>query len=63
MADLERYPELRNTMEKLVPDTVQYSDFWARYYFLRNELDMEEQKRKELLKGILRHCSRSIHYC
>ncbi|RPA96736.1 BSD-domain-containing protein [Choiromyces venosus 120613-1] len=50
-ADLERYPELRNTMEKLVPNTVQYSDFWARYYFLRNELGMEEQKRKELLKG------------
>ncbi|PUU72646.1 hypothetical protein B9Z19DRAFT_1008907 [Tuber borchii] len=51
VADLEKYPELRNTMEKLVPDIVQYSDFWARYYFLRNELDMEEQKRKELLKG------------
>jgi BSD domain len=50
--DLERYPELRSTMEKLVPDSVQYADFWRRYYFLRNELDMEEQKRKELLKGM-----------
>lgn len=40
-------------MEKLVPDSVQYVDFWRRYYFLRNELDMEEQKRKELLKGII----------
>jgi hypothetical protein len=51
-ADLERYPELRNAMEKLVPDTVQYEDFWRRYYFLRNELDIEEQRRKELLKGM-----------
>ncbi|KAI5852851.1 hypothetical protein DFP73DRAFT_589911 [Morchella snyderi] len=50
-ADLDKYPELRSTMEKLVPDSVQYGDFWRRYYFLRNELDMEEQKRKELLKG------------
>lgn len=52
-ADLDKYPELRSTMEKLVPDFVQYVDFWRRYYFLRNELDMEEQKRKELLKGII----------
>lgn len=51
-SDLERYPELRSTMEKLVPDSVQYTDFWRRYYFLRNELDMEEQRRKELLKGL-----------
>lgn len=50
--DLEKYPELRSTMERLVPDSVHYADFWRRYYFLRNELDMEEQKRKELLKGM-----------
>jgi len=50
-ADLDRYPELRSTMEKLVPDEVQYSVFWSRYYYLRNELDLEEQRRKELLKG------------
>ncbi|KAL7272387.1 hypothetical protein RUND412_004809 [Rhizina undulata] len=49
--DLERYPELRESMEKLVPDEVIYTDFWSRYYFLRNELDVEEMKRKELLKG------------
>lgn len=52
-ADLDKYPDLRSTMEKLVPDSVQYTDFWRRYYFLRNELDIEEQKRKELLKGVL----------
>ena len=50
--DLDKYPELRNSMEKLVPDSVQYEEFWKRYYFLRSELDAEEQKRKELLKGM-----------
>ncbi|KAF3936720.1 hypothetical protein ABW19_dt0201187 [Dactylella cylindrospora] len=48
--DLEQYPELRSSMEKLVPGTVPYEEFWKRYYFLRAELDAEEQKRKELLK-------------
>ncbi|KAF3907896.1 hypothetical protein ABW21_db0201766 [Orbilia brochopaga] len=49
--DLEQYPELRSSMEKLVPGDVTYEEFWKRYYFLRSELDAEEQKRKELLKG------------
>ncbi|KAL4790997.1 hypothetical protein BDV19DRAFT_393486, partial [Aspergillus venezuelensis] len=34
-SDLEKYPELRTAMEKLVPEKVQYADFWSRYYFLR----------------------------
>ncbi|KAL3475585.1 hypothetical protein BJX99DRAFT_229218 [Aspergillus californicus] len=50
-ADLEKYPELRATMEKLVPEQVQYGEFWSRYYFLRLVIETEEQKRKELLKG------------
>ncbi|KAL4803749.1 hypothetical protein BDV18DRAFT_144359 [Aspergillus unguis] len=50
-ADLEKYPELRTAMEKLVPEKVQYADFWSRYYFLRLVIETEEQKRKELLKG------------
>ncbi|KAL4869068.1 hypothetical protein BDV12DRAFT_168547 [Aspergillus spectabilis] len=50
-ADLEKYPELRAAMEKLVPEKVQYADFWSRYYFLRLVIETEEQKRKELLKG------------
>lgn len=50
-ADLDKYPELRATMEALVPDEVEYTRFWIRYYFLRSELDLEEKKRKELLKG------------
>ncbi|KAF8420177.1 hypothetical protein EV426DRAFT_634131 [Tirmania nivea] len=52
-SDLDTYPELRSTMEKLVPADVTYEDFFKRYYFLRAELDTEEQKRKELLKGAL----------
>ncbi|KAJ0426530.1 hypothetical protein BJY00DRAFT_272393 [Aspergillus carlsbadensis] len=50
-ADLEKYHELRAAMEKLVPEKVQYADFWSRYYFLRLVIETEEQKRKELLKG------------
>jgi BSD domain len=49
--DLERYPELRKAMEQLVPEKVEYKDFWCRYYFLRMVLETEEQKRKEMLKG------------
>lgn len=50
--DLEKYPELRATMEKLVPETIPYEDFWKRYYFLRHGIDLAEERRKELLKGI-----------
>lgn len=53
-ADLEKYPELRATMETLVPETVEYVEFWTRYYFLRLVVETEEKKRKELLKGMLR---------
>ena len=51
-ADLEKYPELRSAMEKLVPEQVEYATFWSRYYFLRLVIETEEQKRKELLKGM-----------
>jgi hypothetical protein len=50
--DLEKYPELRATMEKLVPETIPYEDFWKRYYFLRHGIDLAEERRKELLKGM-----------
>ena len=50
--DLERYPELRRTMEALVPEKVEYKDFWGRYYFLRQALEAQEEKRRELLKGM-----------
>ena len=49
--DLERYEELRRAMEKCVPEKVDYSTFWTRYYFLRHVIEDEERRRKELLKG------------
>lgn len=50
--DLENYPDLRRAMERLVPEKVDYKDFWCRYYFLRLVIETEEQRRRELLKGI-----------
>lgn len=50
--DLEKYVELRRAMEKLVPEKVEYALFWKRYYFLRMVIETEENRRKELLKGI-----------
>lgn len=52
-SDLDKYPELRAVMEKLVPEQVEYIDFWERYYFLRHVVELREEKRKELLKGML----------
>lgn len=49
--DLDKYPDLRTAMEKLVPEKVEYKDFWTRYYFLRHVVEVREEKRKELLKG------------
>jgi hypothetical protein len=50
-ADLEKFEELRRAMEKLVPEKVEYAVFWRRYYFLRRVAELEEKRRKELLKG------------
>lgn len=50
-ADLEKYEELRRTMEKLVPEKVEYPMFWTRYYYLRMVVETEEQRRREMLKG------------
>ncbi|KAF3761368.1 BSD-domain-containing protein [Cryphonectria parasitica EP155] len=49
--DLEKYPELRATMEKLVPEKIPYEDFWKRYYFLRHGIDIAEARRRDLLKA------------
>ncbi|KAL2069711.1 hypothetical protein VTL71DRAFT_14390 [Oculimacula yallundae] len=49
--DLENFTELRSSMEKLVPDTVAYGDFWTRYYFLRHSIETAEARRRDLLKG------------
>jgi hypothetical protein len=50
--DLEKFSELRTSMEKLVPDTVTYEDFWKRYYFLRHSIETAEARRRDLLKGM-----------
>nr|XP_036587053.1 BSD domain-containing protein [Colletotrichum truncatum]KAF6797783.1 BSD domain-containing protein [Colletotrichum truncatum] len=49
--DLKKYPELRATMEKMVPDQVPYADFWKRYYFLRHGIEAAEARRRDLLKA------------
>ena len=49
--DLERYEELRKMMERLVPEKVEYKMFWCRYYFLRDLVEKEEVRRREVLKG------------
>lgn len=51
--DLSWYPELRSTMERLVPDQVSYADFWKRYYYLRHGIETAESRRRDLLKGKL----------
>jgi len=38
-------------MEKLVPERVEYSEFWKRYYFLRHSIETAEARRRDLLKG------------
>lgn len=53
--DLEKYEELRRAMEKLVPEKVDYAQFWTRYYFLRMVIETEEQRRRDMLKGISSH--------
>lgn len=52
-SDLEKYQELRRSMEKLVPEKVDYADFWTRYYFLLMVIETEEQRRRDMLKGML----------
>lgn len=48
-SDLEKYPKLRSLMETLVPHKVSYEQFWTKYYYMRNQLSEQEQKRKLLL--------------
>ncbi|KAI1079951.1 BSD-domain-containing protein [Whalleya microplaca] len=50
-SDLAKYAELRANMERLVPDTVPYADFWKRYYFLRHSVETAEARRRDLLKA------------
>ncbi|VVT54915.1 uncharacterized protein SAPINGB_P004326 [Magnusiomyces paraingens] len=50
--DLKQYPKLRGLMESVVgPGKVSYGEFWARYYYMRGEIEAQEQKRKTLLQS------------
>lgn len=49
--DLEKYDDLRSSMEEMVPDRVAYAEFWKRYYFLRHSIETAEARRRDLLKG------------
>ncbi|KAI8931500.1 hypothetical protein NX059_011166 [Plenodomus lindquistii] len=49
--DLDKHQELRSAMEKCVPEKVEYSVFWCRYYFLRHVIESEESRRREMLKA------------
>ena len=48
---LERYPDLRAQMDRLVPEKVSYKDFWMRYLFQKSKIDADETKRKQLFQS------------
>ncbi|KAF5096850.1 hypothetical protein D0Z03_001532 [Geotrichum reessii] len=55
-ADLKKYPKLRTLMEDLTTahdgeKTVRYSEFWTRYYFMREQIATQEERRKKVLVG------------
>ncbi|GAO17420.1 uncharacterized protein UV8b_06145 [Ustilaginoidea virens] len=49
--DLVKYPELKASMEKLVPEKVPCAEFWRRYYFLRHGIETAESRRRDLLNA------------
>ncbi|KAI8327497.1 hypothetical protein BC941DRAFT_519690 [Chlamydoabsidia padenii] len=48
---LDDSPDLRQTMDDLVPIKVDYTTFWKRYFYHTWRIDQEEQKRKLIVKG------------
>lgn len=55
-ADLKKYPKLRTLMEELTTardgeKTVRFSEFWTRYYFMRDQIATQEELRKKVLVG------------
>ena len=64
--DLERYDELRRAMEKMVPEKVEYTTFWKRYYFLRHVIEEEEKKKPRQaarFRNAARMASSHRRYC
>ncbi|CAO3666650.1 unnamed protein product [Umbelopsis vinacea] len=52
---LEEYPELRQTMDELVPIQVSYHDFWLRYFYRVWKIDQEDEKRRQIVQGADAH--------
>ncbi|EEB05765.2 hypothetical protein SJAG_00791 [Schizosaccharomyces japonicus yFS275] len=48
---LQQYPGLRKSMESLVPETVDYSSFWARYFFHKTRIE-EDCNRHEAARSL-----------
>ncbi|KAJ2962972.1 hypothetical protein NQZ79_g1904 [Umbelopsis isabellina] len=48
---LQEYPELRQTMDELVPVQVSYHDFWLRYFYRSWKIDQEDEKRRQIVQG------------
>ncbi len=43
--------DLKRTMRRLVPSKVDYETFWLRYFFRVSEIDVEEERRRQLVKS------------
>ncbi|ANB13239.1 Dos2p [Sugiyamaella lignohabitans] len=48
--DLDKYKPLRTLMESLVPEKVSYNEFWAKYYYMRKQIQDQELRRKILVQ-------------
>lgn len=48
---LNDHPDLRDTMDKLVPVQVSYTLFWQRYFYHAWKIDQDEQKRQLIVQG------------
>ncbi|ORX44102.1 BSD-domain-containing protein [Hesseltinella vesiculosa] len=48
---LDANPDLRQTMDDLVPVQVDYTHFWQRYFYHTWKIDQEEQRRQMIVKG------------
>lgn len=50
--DLKEHAKLQNLMDKLVPTQVSYADFWTKYYYMREKIDQQEAKRKNVFASV-----------
>ncbi|KAI9329698.1 Mad3/BUB1 homology region 1-domain-containing protein [Pilaira anomala] len=49
---LNDYPELRSTMDNLVPVQVSYKLFWQRYFYHAWKIEQDEQKRQMIVQRV-----------